>query len=64
MHNTSLGTVWDTGVPGRKGIIVAKISKFGDLNMCWDLEKAEEPEIKLLNHQKSKSVPEKHLLLY
>ena len=32
-----------------------------------DLEKAEEPEIKLqhlLDHQKNKRVPEKHLLLF
>ena len=28
-----------------------------------DLEKAEEPEIKLLDHRKSKRVPEKHLFL-
>ena len=28
-----------------------------------DLEKVEEPEIKLLDHRKSKSIPEKHLLL-
>ena len=28
-----------------------------------DLEKAEEQEIKLLDHEKSKRVPEKHLLL-
>ena len=33
----------------------------------WDLEKAEEPEIKLpnpLDHRKSKRIPEKHLLLF
>ena len=28
-----------------------------------DLEKAEEPEIKLLDHRKSKRIPEKHILL-
>ena len=28
------------------------------------LEKAEEPEIKLLNHRESKGIPEKHLVLF
>ena len=58
-------------------MLVKLCSKFSkpDFNSIWtvifqmlklDLEKAEEPEIKLptsLNHWKSKRVPEKHLLL-
>ena len=50
-------------------ILQARLQQYVNHNFQMfklDLEKAEEPEIKLqilLNHRKSKQIPEKHLLL-